>query len=97
MALLKHMEQVSLKFLEERHGEQIARNEFRMGFHGPGHNSQHHLHLHLIVPPFFGTDKQKKWYDDVKYGSRLITIDDVIRWHDSKQSTNDEELSLSKV
>ena len=79
------MERVSLQFLDARgYGEQIVRKEYRMGFHGPGHNSQDHLHLHLIIPPFIGTIERQIYYDKVKYGNRLVSIEDVIRLHDSK-------------
>ena len=52
---------------------------FRMGFHGPGHNSQHHLHMHLVLPPFLGEGDFKKFNDEVRYGSRLISIEEVCR------------------
>jgi Scavenger mRNA decapping enzyme C-term binding len=33
----------------------------RTGFHVPPFNSVHHLHMHVIVPPF------KSWYRNAKY------------------------------
>ena len=80
--LLRHMERVSLEFLKD----QLSSNEScRIGFHASGHNSQDHLHMHLVVPPFKGTAVEQRNLDEVKYGSRLVSIDEVIRRHQDCQ------------
>ena len=69
LALLKHMEQAGLEFLTVRYAEKVANHEYRMGFHPPGKNSKHHLHLHLIVLPFKGTGSKMRGRESYGYGS----------------------------
>ena len=45
-----------------------------MGFHGPGHNSKFHLHLHLIAEPL----KNESEWMQIRYGKNLIKVDQVI-------------------
>ena len=61
--LLKHMEQTSIQFIKEKHPGQVELGNLRIGFHSPGHNSQHHLHMHLVIPPFKGSAAEQKKYD----------------------------------
>ena len=83
MALIMHMKKVGEEFLKSKcQSESIDINETRMGFHAPGHNSQDHLHLHLVIPPFKGSKTKRKKYDN-KYGSGLVTIENVILRHRS--------------
>ena len=77
LQLLRHMEQAGSAFLRERHPEK-SENEFRMGFHGPRHNSQHHMHLHLIVTPFLGSAMSQIKWGTVVYGELLIPITHIL-------------------
>ena len=71
-ALMKHMEAVGLQFLSLYHTEEVDNGAFRIGFHPPGRNSQHHLHLHLIVEPI-----ATEHLEQVHYGTGLIRIHQV--------------------
>ena len=78
MSLLEHMAQVGLRFLQERHSDKVAQKQFRIGFHAPGHNSQDHLHLHLIITPILGNQRTHKKYAR-KYGTGLTPVKEVIK------------------
>ena len=46
--LVKHMYEVGELYLQKHHPSKVG---YRFGFHRPGHNSQFHLHMHLISLP----------------------------------------------
>ena len=58
MALLRHMEKVGKEFIEGKHETIIKEHGYRIGFHGPGNNTVHHLHMHMIVLPFKSYSKK---------------------------------------
>ena len=60
MQLLQHMEEVGMQFLQENYFEKFEAQKFRIGFHIPEHNSRAHLHMHIVILPFLGTEERIK-------------------------------------
>ena len=50
-----------------------------MGFHIPQMNSQHHLHMHIIVLPFKGMEVTRKFNEKVTYGKYIKSVDEVYK------------------
>ena len=61
LGLLKHMEVVGKKQLDEMVGHDRTENQSLYGFHVPPFNSVDHLHLHCFVLPFLSGFKQLKY------------------------------------
>ena len=87
LALLRHMEKTGLDLLHSHHPEAMAKNQYRIGFHGPRYNSQHHLHMHLIILPFTGSYIARKVNKKVIYGSHLVPVSEVLRTCLNKDGT----------
>ena len=70
LKLVKYMVEKGMDFMEN----QFPNNPegYRIGFHKPPHNSQYHLHLHLIVLPL----KDPK--HEITYGANLTKPHDFI-------------------
>ena len=50
-----------------------------MGFHAPGNNSVHHLHMHIIVLPFKTNNEKKiEYLDHIEFGRDLLIVDEVV-------------------
>ena len=80
LKLLLHMQRTGRDFLSHHHPEKDSKTEFLLGFHAPGHNSQHHLHMHLIVLPFVGNDPDRVAFArDTVYGELLDSVDQIIQ------------------
>jgi len=71
ISLLEHMYNVGREFLIKNYPS--PDNQYRLGFHSPGHNSQFHLHMHLISFPL-SLPRHEKRYS----GEGLTKVDQVL-------------------
>ena len=74
--LIKHMEAVGRRILEEKHPRPAGntdQNFYRIGFHVPPYNSVFHLHLHIVGMPC-----AIKEDEEAKFGSCLRPVSEVL-------------------
>ena len=84
------METIATRFMKKSGYEaQVERGELRLGFHRPNCTSKDHLHMHIIMPPFKGTEKRQKNLNEGKYGpGGLVPLADVLSGNYKEKDKN---------
>ena len=87
------MQSAGLEFLTKHHNRRVKEGKIRMGFHRPRHNSQFHLHLHLIVGDLL-TERHEKIYG---MGTGLVSVERVFELYKEDSTFNQKELLVGKI